>query len=306
MKPYIIADIGSNHRNNLDLAKIHIELAKEVGVNAVKFQYYTHKELYGFEGKAEYELPEEWLEPLAECCKDNEVDFMCSAFSVAGYKRIDPLVKIHKVASCEANHVEILNYLKTTNKTVLVSGGASFVDYDPLTIPMACVAKYPADIYSYNLSQYTEYKWGLSDHSKSYSLAILALGLGARYFEVHFDDYHLFYSLDNGKKNNIGPSLTPDTPVSLSKYELITYCDGINNAYECLSNNDHYIPKDIQSTHKRRLIVTKDIKKGDKLIMDVNYGIYRSKYPQRYNPPASWLTYHNKPATKDYEAGQSI
>ena len=92
MKPYIIADIGSNHRDDLGLAKAQIASAKEAGIDAVKFQFYTHRALYGFEGKAEYEMPVSWLEPLASHCRSHDIDFMCSAFSVVGYRLVDPFV----------------------------------------------------------------------------------------------------------------------------------------------------------------------------------------------------------------------
>ena len=37
-KPYIIAEIGSNHNGSLILAKKQIKLAKKSGCDAVKFQ----------------------------------------------------------------------------------------------------------------------------------------------------------------------------------------------------------------------------------------------------------------------------
>ena len=39
-KPYIIAEIGVNHEGSLDLAKKLIDLAKEGGADAAKFQTY--------------------------------------------------------------------------------------------------------------------------------------------------------------------------------------------------------------------------------------------------------------------------
>ena len=37
-KPYIIAEIGSNHNGNMELAKRLINAAKECGADCVKFQ----------------------------------------------------------------------------------------------------------------------------------------------------------------------------------------------------------------------------------------------------------------------------
>lgn len=43
--PYIIAEIGGNHNGNMDLAKKMIDIAKECGADAVKFQLYRGNEL---------------------------------------------------------------------------------------------------------------------------------------------------------------------------------------------------------------------------------------------------------------------
>ena len=43
--PYIIAEIGVNHEGSLDKAKELIELAKEGGANAAKFQSYKASRL---------------------------------------------------------------------------------------------------------------------------------------------------------------------------------------------------------------------------------------------------------------------
>ena len=39
-RPYLIAEIGVNHEGSLDLAKKLIDLAKEGGADAAKFQTY--------------------------------------------------------------------------------------------------------------------------------------------------------------------------------------------------------------------------------------------------------------------------
>ena len=54
-KPYIIADVGANWRdstekNNFKNAIDHIAVGAKTGVDAVKFQMFTHTELYGFPG----------------------------------------------------------------------------------------------------------------------------------------------------------------------------------------------------------------------------------------------------------------
>ena len=42
---YIIAEIGNNHNGSVSKAKKLIDIAKECGVNAVKFQSFTGKDI---------------------------------------------------------------------------------------------------------------------------------------------------------------------------------------------------------------------------------------------------------------------
>ena len=44
-RPYIIAEIGVNHENSLEKAKILVDQAKLGGADAVKFQSYTAEKL---------------------------------------------------------------------------------------------------------------------------------------------------------------------------------------------------------------------------------------------------------------------
>lgn len=43
-KPFIVAEIGLNHNNDLELGRRTIQAAKKSGANAVKFQSYTTEE----------------------------------------------------------------------------------------------------------------------------------------------------------------------------------------------------------------------------------------------------------------------
>ena len=80
-RTYIIADVGSNFDGSLDLAKKYVHAAKEIGVDAIKFQTYRVQTLVnplrpngepwqGIESLKKYELPMEWhYEPLRVCRK---------------------------------------------------------------------------------------------------------------------------------------------------------------------------------------------------------------------------------------------
>jgi len=45
-EPYIIAEIGSNHNGELNLAKEMIDVAKEKGADCVKFQSWSKESIF--------------------------------------------------------------------------------------------------------------------------------------------------------------------------------------------------------------------------------------------------------------------
>ena len=218
MEPaFIIAEIGSNLFKfndpslDLDCAREQIYRAAAAGADAVKFQLFTAAELWGPEAYGtpaaleldRFALPREWLEILQDHCEQNGIQFLCSAFSVDGYKAVDPHVEMHKIASPEVTDPQIREYVISTGKPFLWSDGCSTA-LDGKGIRLACVSKYPAYEGEYVLSDpaYTGI-WGLSDHTKSTGVATEARKAGARYFEKHVDFC-----------KSVGQS-TPDTLVSV-------------------------------------------------------------------------------------------
>lgn len=153
-KMKIIAELGSNWKKEEDLYKA-VELAKEDGADAIKFQYFTSKELYGFEVPAvdKYSVPFEWLVKARQIADEVGIEFMCTAFSFEGYDKIDPLVKTHKIASSEASWFSLVNYVVNSGKpTYLSTGGLSYsylkdliecVDKRKLTL-LYCDPTYPS------------------------------------------------------------------------------------------------------------------------------------------------------------------
>lgn len=189
-KPYIIAEVGSNWLH-LDDCFESIRLAAKAGANAVKFQYFTAEDLYGYNapgiirrhlGSDCPELPTDWIRYLAEECKLAGVDFLCTVFNPHKVKDVDPYVKMHKVASAECNYGPLLGMLARTGKPILLSTGAHRfhevqqgldaikINGDVPVCVMACVSAYPAT--NVNLfkidalrKQFPKCKIGYSDHT---------------------------------------------------------------------------------------------------------------------------------------------
>jgi sialic acid synthase SpsE len=346
-KPFVVADCGSNwcrgntKEQQLTLAKRHIFDAALCGVNAVKFQMFTDKELYGFDGPNQYSLPREWIPELAAYAAENSVEFMCSAFSVDGYKYIDGFVNIHKVASAEMKHPEMLSYLASTGKPLIIStGGAHFDELDWLMqylweqhadmsqiVLMDCAPNYPAECSEYNLlslkRQYSVRKsvtnteglastreWmgrpltGVSDHTMTENgseVALVGIGVGATFFELHFD----------ALKHNI-PGMadaTPDTDTSSDVYSLREYVDALQKGYAALGNVSKRGGRQFSFTERfrRRLKVIAPIKAGEKLQYGVNYGIFRSLTTDlTAAAPELYQRFDGLTAKKDLRAGDPV
>ncbi|MAH48297.1 hypothetical protein CMI37_20905 [Candidatus Pacearchaeota archaeon] len=245
MKPIVIAEVGSNifkseHLDQVfDNACRQIEVAKQCGATAVKFQMFTAQELYGPQvsnselerNTNRYSLPREMVPMLFEYANDVGIEFMCSAFSIDGYDFLEPYVKTHKIASPEAVSKELVDYVFSTDKRAIVSNGcltkqeqgalvSDISKWGADDILMECVSNYPATTSQYDLIGMSKYAkvngllWGLSDHTKGTAAAVIARRLGAVCFEKHVD-------------LSPGGSETPDKCVSIDPEEFSLYCEKI-------------------------------------------------------------------------------
>ena len=81
---YIIAEVGSNHNQSLDLAYEHIDVAAEAGAHACKFQSILIDKLYyqasqsTKELHASIDMEEEWNALLKAHCEKRGVTFFSS------------------------------------------------------------------------------------------------------------------------------------------------------------------------------------------------------------------------------------
>lgn len=273
----IIAELGSNWKTFED-CKNAIQLANTTGADAIKFQLYTHKELYGLEGEIDGSMPREWIARLADKADAVGIEFMCTAFSADGLKFIDPYVKTHKLASSEMCHTEMLAELVKFKKHVYVSTGAQTIT-DILAVKEAlksipttflyCEASYPArhvDLRKMELlSKLVQTSVGFSDHTTDiFTIPKQAKLSGAQVLEKHFNPFDYFD--------------TPDATHSLDVEDFRSMIRSVNEDDD--DTCDWSITKNetpMLLRHKRRLICTQEIKAGEQLKYKTNYGIYRSK-----------------------------
>jgi sialic acid synthase SpsE len=148
-KPYIIAEIGSNHNGDMELAKKLIIEAKKAGADCVKFQSWSKDTIFSrkkyednyfvaddYRDRTDYTLEEiveaysiseDELFEMKKFADEIGIDFTSTPFSK---KEADFLVEklevpFIKVASMDLNNYPFLEYLAKKNKPMVISTGLS-------------------------------------------------------------------------------------------------------------------------------------------------------------------------------------
>lgn len=283
-RTYIIAEIGSNHTRDLEIAYASIDAAVDAGVDAVKFQSLQLDELYI--NPSEYitelhrkiDLPEEWHKPLKAYCDKKGVHFFSAPTYLSSVDILEETgVLLYKLASAQiGTFPQIVRKVARLGKPVIISTGlvtedalAEVVDVfhqegnDKLII-LHCNSIYPApydrismplvERYRERFSVYT----GFSDHTEDYTAAIAALAKGACMLEKHFTLSRLLP--------------TPDAPFALEPDEMKQYVAEVRKTEAAL----RFIPRtDIQpeeSAFKQRilyrLVLKSPVKQGQTITMD--------------------------------------
>jgi sialic acid synthase SpsE len=303
---FIIAECGSNW-STIDDCITSISNAKACGADAVKFQLFSSHELYGSNIRPLTTcLPREWVPVLAEKAQACGIEFMCTPFSEDGLKFLDPYVKRHKIASSDLCHTPLLVAAAKTGKPIILStGGHGLKDiqyalegvlsgYKQITL-LYCESSYPAyhtDVRKLDLLRSFGFPVGISDHSKEiYSVPASAKEKGCVIIEKHV--------------NFVGAT-GPDAPHSLNLTEFKEMVDVIRGGNHTPNLISPY-EVDMVTMHNRRLIATKDVRKGDKLYYDGNYGIYRStRHDTAGMHPVMAPNVNGKTAALDIKQGDPI
>jgi sialic acid synthase SpsE len=178
-KPYLIAELGSNHNGDMELAKKLIIEAKEAGTDCVKFQSWSKDTIFSkqkyednyfladdYRDRTDYTLEEivegyaiseQELLDMKKFADEVGIDCISTPFSK---REVDFLVgemdaPFIKVASMDLNNYPFLEYLAKKGKPVVISTGLSElyeIDKAIKTIENAgnsqivilhCIATYP-------------------------------------------------------------------------------------------------------------------------------------------------------------------
>lgn len=292
--PYIIAEMSANHNGNIETAFKIIEEAKKAGADAVKMQTYRpdtitlNSHLPDFQiidglwkGKTLYELyewahtPWDWHKPLFDYAKKLDITIFSSPFDPTAVDLLEDLnTPAYKIASFEATDIQLIKYVASTGKPMIISTGMADKEEIGEAIEAAreggcnnliilhCVSGYPAPSEDYNLKTLLDMQSrfkvpvGLSDHTIDNTTAIASVALGACVIEKHV-------TLD---RNGGGP----DDSFSLEFGELKNLCDSAKTAWLAMGNVDYGRKSSEKSNVKfrRSLYFVKDMRKGDIITED--------------------------------------
>ena len=195
-----IADVGSNHNRDLDRVYCLIKTAKEVGCWAVKFQLFRPDDLYReltAERRAELELaslPWEFIPQIAKWCKEFDLVFGCTPFSIEAVDYLAPYVDYFKISSYEILRLNLIRWCAKRNKPIHISTGMADLSeinaarraaFPRNPIIYSCRADYPARPEDCMFDSYFFMNW--SDHTVEPGVIYSAVGRCAEYIEFHLD-----------------------------------------------------------------------------------------------------------------------
>ena len=228
---FIVAEIGINHNGDVELAKKMIDVAKNVGCDAVKFQKRTIEKVYSKEvldstrdspwgkttreQKLGIEFGRKEYDEIDKYCFLHDMEWYASAWDVDSQKFLRQYnLKHNKIASAMLTHHKLLETVAEEKKPTFISTGMSTMDeirkaveifkkYDCPFELMHCNSAYPMDVSEANLLCIPALKKefncnvGYSGHEVAgYLVCLSAVLLGATSIERHMSLDRTLYGSD--------------------------------------------------------------------------------------------------------------
>ena len=284
---FIVAEAGVNHNGSVRLAKKLIDMAKNAGADAVKFQMFSAEKLVtktaakaAYQkkvlGKTQYEmlkkleLSKNDFRALKKHAEKLGIIFLVSPFDEEAVDFLDEIgVPAFKVASGELTNLPFLDYVARKNKPIILSTGMSTLPEikeavntikkteNKKIILLHCVSNYPAKLEDSNLKAIQTMKKifnlpiGYSDHTLGIAACIAAAALEACLIEKHV-------TLD---KNLPGP----DHKASIDSDELRELIQRVREVEKVLGSAEKKPAKseiEIKLIARKSIVAKTNIKKG--------------------------------------------
>ena len=245
-KPFLIAEIGINHNGSIKLAKKLIDLAKDSGFDAVKFQKRNPDistpesqkskirntpwgDITYIDYKKKIEFGQKEYKEIDKYCKKLKIIWFASAWDIESLKFLKKFKsKYNKVASAMLTNLDLVEKIAKEKKLTFISTGMSTIQDIQKTINifkknkckfvlMHCVSQYPCPDEKLNLKMIQTLKEkfkcdvGYSGHETTVSPSIFAYFLGANYIERHITLDRSMWGTDQAA------SLSKDGMINLTK-----------------------------------------------------------------------------------------
>ncbi|MDC0597154.1 N-acetylneuraminate synthase family protein [Candidatus Pseudothioglobus singularis] len=263
MSIYMVAEIGINHNGDMSICKQLIDIAKEVGCDAVKFQkrdldsVYTQVFLdsnrespWGAtqrEQKQGLEFSLNDYEEIDQYCKTIGIDWFASAWDLKSQEFLKQFrCKFNKIASAMIVYEDLLRMVAKEGKHTFISTGmTTYEDIDKAVAIfrkencsfelMHTVSTYPMKDENANLKMINTLKEkydcnvGYSGHETGIAISTAAVGIGITSLERHITLDRAMYGSDQSA--SVEPSGLRQLVGAVRKCE-IAIGDGIKRVIE--------------------------------------------------------------------------
>lgn len=281
---FIIAEIGSNHNKDIQLAYDLIDSAKECGADAIKFQTINLDELY-YEPSLmirnlhkKIDIDEGWHYKLKDYSDKKGIIFFSSPTYLKAIDILEDVqIALYKLASAQiGTFPQIIERVAKTLKPTLISTGlVAFKELEKAVkmfrangnndfVILHCNSIYPTPYEKVNLGLINVYKAmfnnpvGFSDHTLDIYISIAAVSIGAKVIEKHFT-----------LNRNIN---TPDAQISLEPIEFKRLVEGLRDVEKSLKYKERIDIEKEEEAFKEaiiyRLIINKTKNVGDAFAVD--------------------------------------
>ena len=301
-QPFIIAEAGINHNGEIENALKMIDVAKDAGADAIKFQTFEASGIvvdtsltftYKSQGK---EITESMFEMYKRCefsktewikikqkCDETEILFLSTPENRSDLDLLLELgIPAVKVGSDDFTNIPLLKDYSSTGLPLIISCGMANLNeiHQTLkaigslekypTVLMLTTSEYPTVPTNVNLlklktleKHFPKIPLGYSDHTQGILASSLAVTFGAKVFEKHF-------TLD---KNMSGP----DHWFSEDPDGLKNWVDSIRTATIMLGSEEVKATEKEEETKilaRRSIVALSDIKQGESFNQN-NIGLRR-------------------------------
>jgi len=172
-QPEFVAEVSSNHHQDLARCLEFVDRAAQIGCSTVKFQLFRVEKLFAPEilkislrhrARKQWEIPLSFIPAIRDRCRQKGIRLSCTPFYLEAVAELLPYVDVYKIASYELLWTDLLTACARSGKPVVISTGMATVSEirqavdtlaeagcRDLTI-LHCVSGYPAPVSDCNLA----------------------------------------------------------------------------------------------------------------------------------------------------------